>query len=120
MIKELYFPDSIEVRTQNNYTYKANGDNKGDVTFYLTFVHKATTSDDMMIALRWEGGIHPINIFVREDKLVVPENPLIDEPTTTTTTTIFIVLILASKKVTTLKEIKSEFRVLAAWNNHKG
>ena len=54
LIKELYLPDSIEGRTQNNYTYKTNGDNKGDVTFYLTFVHKATTSDDMMIALHWE------------------------------------------------------------------
>ena len=64
LIKELYFPDSVEGRTQNNYTYKTNGDNKGDVTFYLTFVHKATTSDDMIITLHWEGGIHLINIFV--------------------------------------------------------
>ena len=79
LIKELLFPDSVEVRTQNNYSYKTNGDNKGDVTFYLTFVHKATTSDDMMIALRWEGGIHLINIFVSKDKVVVSENPLIDE-----------------------------------------
>ena len=43
LIKELYFPDSVQGRTQNNYTYQTNGDNKGDVTFYLTFVHKATT-----------------------------------------------------------------------------
>ena len=34
----------------------------------------------MMIALHWEGGIHLIYIFVSEDKLVVSENPLIDEP----------------------------------------
>ena len=61
LIKELYFPDSVEGRTQNNYTYQTNGDNKGDVTFYLTFVHKATTSDNMMIALHWEAGpIQPI------------------------------------------------------------
>ena len=45
LIKELYFPDSVEGRTQNYYTYETNGDNKGYVTFYLTFVHKATTSD---------------------------------------------------------------------------
>ena len=83
LIKELYFPDSIEGRTQNDYTYKINGDNKGDVTFYLTFVHKATTSDDMMIALHWEGGIHPIYIFVSKSSLVVSENSLIDESSLT-------------------------------------
>ena len=40
LIKELYFPDSIRGRTQNNYTYQTNGDNKGDVTFYLTMFIK--------------------------------------------------------------------------------
>ena len=39
LIKELYFPDSIEGRTQNNYSYQKNSDNGGDVTFYLAFVH---------------------------------------------------------------------------------
>ena len=78
LIKELYFPDSVQGRTQNNYTYQTNDDNKGDVTFYLTFVHKATTSDNMMIALHWDAG-RPIYIFVSKDKLVVSENPLIDE-----------------------------------------
>ena len=33
LIKELYFPDSIQGSTQNNYTYQTNGDNKGEVTF---------------------------------------------------------------------------------------
>ena len=33
----------------------------------------------MAIRLEWEGGIHPINIFVSSSKLVVSENPLIDE-----------------------------------------
>ena len=81
LIKELYFPDSIEGRTQNNYTYQTNGDNKGEVTFYLTFEHKATTSDNMMIALHWEGGaIHPIYIFVSKDKVVASRNQLINEP----------------------------------------
>ena len=37
LIKELYFPDSNQGRTQNDYEYYTNGDNKGDVTFYLTF-----------------------------------------------------------------------------------
>ena len=64
LIKELYFPDSIQGRTQNSYTYQTNGDNKGDVTFYLTFVHKATTSDNMRIALNWEGLSRHIFIFV--------------------------------------------------------
>ena len=81
LIKELYFPDSVQGRTQNNYTYQTNGDNKGEVTFYLTFIHKATTSDNMMIALHWEGGaIHPIYIFVSKDKVVASRNLLINEP----------------------------------------
>ena len=80
LIKELYFPDSVEGRTQNNYTYHTNVDNKGDVTFYLTFVHKATTSDNMIMTLRWEGSIHLINIFVSKDKVVASKNPLINEP----------------------------------------
>ena len=83
LIKELYFPDSIQGSTQNNYTYQTNGDNKGEVTFYLTFVHKATTSDSMIIALHWEVGsppIHPIYIFVSKDKVVASRNLLINEP----------------------------------------
>ena len=84
LIKELYFPDSIQGRTQNNYTYRTNGNNNGDATFYLTFVHKATTSDDMIIALRWEGVNHPFYIFVSKDKVVASENPLINEPSLTT------------------------------------
>ena len=83
LIKELYFPDSVEGRTQNNYTYQTNGDNKGDVTFYLTFVHKATTSDNMMIGLHWGGDIHSIHIFISEDRVVVSINPLINEPSLT-------------------------------------
>ena len=80
LIKELYFPDSVEGRTQNNYSYQTNSDNSGDVTFYLTFIHKATTSDSMIITIHWEGGIHPIYIFVSKDRVVVSENPLINEP----------------------------------------
>ena len=79
LIKELYFPDSIQGRTQNNYTYQTNGDNKGDVTFYLTFVHKATTSDSVIIALHWEAG-RPIYIFVSKSSVVASENLLINEP----------------------------------------
>ena len=56
LIKELYFPDSNQRRTQNNYEYETNGDNKGDVTFYLTFQHKTSIGDDnMSISLKWEG-----------------------------------------------------------------
>ena len=78
LIKELYFPDSVQGRTQNNYSYQTNGDNKGDVTFYLTFVHKAT-SDNMMIALHWEGLSDNIYIYVSKDKVETSINPLIDE-----------------------------------------
>ena len=83
LIKELYFPDSVQGRTQNNYTYQTNGDNKGDVPFYLTFVHKATTSDNMMIALHWEGLSRPIYIFVSKDKVVASINTIIDDPSLT-------------------------------------
>ena len=65
LTKELLFPDSVEGRTQNNYTYKTNRNNKGDVTFYLTFVHKRTITrdDNMRITLHWEGGNHPYLYF---------------------------------------------------------
>ena len=79
LIKELYFPDSVEGRTQNNYSYQTNGDNKGEVTFYLTFVHKATTSDSMIITIHWFGGILSIYIFISKDRLVVSKNLLINE-----------------------------------------
>ena len=79
LIKELYFPDSIRGSTQNNYTYQTNGDNKGEVTFYSTFVHKATTSDSMLIALHWDAG-RPIYIFVSKSSVVASENLLINEP----------------------------------------
>ena len=79
LIKELYFPDSVEGRTQNNYSYQTNGDNKGEVTFYLTFVHKATTSDSMIITIHWFGGIPSIYIFISKDRLVVSKNLLINE-----------------------------------------
>ena len=79
LIKELYFPDSIQGRTQNNYSYQTNGDNKGEVTFYLTFVHKATTSDSMIITIHWFGGIPSIYIFISKDRLVVSKNLLINE-----------------------------------------
>ena len=71
LIKELYFPDSVQGRTQNNYTYQTNDDNKGDATFYLTFKHKATTSNNMIMTLHWEGGIPSIHIFVSKDRVVV-------------------------------------------------
>ena len=79
LIKELYFSDSVQGRTQNNYSYQTNGDNKGEVTFYLTFVHKATTSDNMIITIHWFGGIPSIYIFISKDRLVVSKNLLINE-----------------------------------------
>ena len=79
LIKELYFPDSVQGRTQNNYTYQTNDDNKGDATFYLTFQHKATTSDSMIMTLHWEGGIPSIHIFISKDRVVVSKNLLINE-----------------------------------------
>ena len=80
LIKELYFPDSGYARTQNNYLYYTYGDNSGDATFYLTFVHKATTSDNMEIAIHWVGLPGPIYIFVSKDKVETSRNLLIDDP----------------------------------------
>ena len=80
LIKELYFPDSVQGRTQNNFSYQTNGDNKRVVTFYLTFVHKATTSDVMVIGLHWDSNIRPIYILVSKDKVVASFNLLIDDP----------------------------------------
>ena len=80
LIKELYFPDSVYSRNQNNYSYQTNDDNKGDATFYLTFTHKATTSDSMVITLHWEGGIPSIHILISKDRVVVSKNLLINEP----------------------------------------
>ena len=80
LIKELYFPDSVEGRTQNNYTYQTKGENSGDVTFYLTFEHKKNTSDSMIITIHWEGNIPSILIFISKDKVVVSKNQLINEP----------------------------------------
>ena len=80
LIKELYFPDSIQGRTQNSYTYKTNGDKKGDVTFYLTFQHKTSIGDDnMMITFHWIGVSHNVYIFVTKNKVLTSVNPLIDE-----------------------------------------
>ena len=81
LIKEFYFPDSIEGKTQNNYTYQTNVYNKGDVTFYLTFQHKSSTNDSMIITIYWQHihVNHPINIFISKDKVVVSINPLINE-----------------------------------------
>ena len=83
LIKELYFPDSREGRTQNNYTYKTYDYNKRDATFYLTFVHKATTSDDMVISLFWKGLTDNFYILVSKDKVVASVNVLINEPSIT-------------------------------------
>ena len=80
LIKELYFPDSVDSRNQNNYSYQTNDDNKGDATFYLTFTHKATTSDSMVITLHWEHGIPSIHILISKDRVVVSKNLLINEP----------------------------------------
>ena len=80
LIKELYFPDSVQGRTQNSYTYQTNGDNKGDVTFYLTFIHKATTNNNMRIALNWLGLSRHIYIFVSKNKVVASINTIIDDP----------------------------------------
>ena len=80
LIKELYFPDSLEGTTQNYYTYRTTGSNKGDVTFYLTFVHQATTSDTMIIAFQWSSFTGNIYIYVTKDIVEFSINPLANEP----------------------------------------
>ena len=80
LIKELYFPDSNEGRTQNNYAYQTTDSNNGEVTFHLIFVHIATTTDAMIISLRWGGLNEYINIFVTKDIVEVSRNSLLNEP----------------------------------------
>ena len=79
LIKKIYFPDSVESRTQNNYSYLTNDKNNGDLTFYLVFQHDDNTNDSMIITLHWFSDIPLINIFITKDRVIVSKNALINE-----------------------------------------
>ena len=71
----------MKVELKITYQYSTTGNNKGDVTFYSTFQHKSTTNDAMIITSHWTDGVPSINIFVSKDRVIVSNNPLINEPT---------------------------------------
>ena len=83
LITHLYFLDSIEGRTQNNYTYQTQTSNNSKNTFYLTFEHKTSTNDAMIIKIGWPKSL---NFLITKDRIIISENLLIDEPHIYTTT----------------------------------
>ena len=83
LITHLYFLDSIEGRTQNNYTYQTQTSNNSKNTFYLTFEHKTSTNDVMIIQIGWPKSL---NFLITKDSIIISENLLIDEPHIYTTT----------------------------------
>ena len=83
LITHLYFLDLIEGRTQNNYTYQTQTSNNSKNTFYLTFEHKTSTNDAMIIKIGWPKSL---NFLITKDRIIISENLLIDEPHIYTTT----------------------------------
>ena len=79
LIKDLYFSDSNEGRTPNTYAFVTTGDNTGDLTFYYVFQHSAITNNVMAVHfdINNKKGVF---IFVDKSKVVISENPTIDEP----------------------------------------
>ena len=79
LIKDLYFSDSNEGRTPNTYAFVTTGDNTGDLTFYYVFQHSAITNNVMAVHfdIKNKRGVF---IFVDKSKVVISENPTIDEP----------------------------------------
>ena len=79
LIKDLYFFDNVEGRTPNTYAFVPSRDNGGDFTFYYVFQHSATTNNVMTVFFRINF-IRGRFIFFDKSKVVISENPTIDEP----------------------------------------
>ena len=79
LIKDLYFSDSNEGRTPNTYAFVTTGDNTGDLTFYYVFQHSAITNNVMAVHFDIKN-TRGVFIFVDKSKVVISENPTIDEP----------------------------------------
>ena len=79
LIKDLYFCDSNEGRTPNTYAFVTTGDNTGDLTFYYVFQHSAITNNVMAVHFDIKN-TKGVFIFVDKSKVVISENPTIDEP----------------------------------------
>ena len=79
LIKDLYFPDSNEGRTPNTYAFVTTGDNTGDLTFYYVFQHSAIANNVMAVHFDIKN-TRGVFIFVDKSKVVISENPTIDEP----------------------------------------
>ena len=80
LIKEVYFSDSLEGRTPNTYAFTTSGDNKGDFTFYYVFQHSVSTNYVMAVHFNIRFIATGVFIFVDKSKVVISENPTIDEP----------------------------------------
>ena len=79
LIKDLYFSDSNEGKTPNTYAFVTTGDNTGDLTFYYVFQHSAITNNVMAVHFDIKN-TRGVFIFVDKSKVVISENPTIDEP----------------------------------------
>ena len=79
LMKDLYFSDSNEGRTPNTYAFVTTGDNTGDLTFYYVFQHSAITNNVMAVHFDIKN-TKGVFIFVDKSKVVISENPTIDEP----------------------------------------
>ena len=80
LIKDLYFSDSNEGRTPNTYKFVTTGVNRGDLTFYYVFQHRATTNSSMIIDIRYSGLSNNVYMFVDKSKVEISHNPTPDEP----------------------------------------
>ena len=80
LIKDLYFSDNVEGRTTNTYAFVPTGDNGADLTFYYVFQHSASTNSVMSMRFKIQFIRIYLYIFVDKSKVVISENPTIDEP----------------------------------------
>ena len=76
----MYFSDSLEGRIPNTYAFITSGDNKGDFTFYYVFQHSVSTNNVMAVHFNIRFIATGVFIFVDKRKVVISENPTIDEP----------------------------------------
>ena len=87
IIKDLYFPDSREIRTANTYLFNfpvhLDPSNRNNFTFYYVFKHNASTNNVMTIAIHWgkDGNNTQFHLYIHVSKsqIKISINPLINE-----------------------------------------
>ena len=80
LIKDLYFSDSREARAPNIYQFATPNNRVDYFTFYYVFQHSATTNSVMSIYLKYGYLFLRRYIHIDKSKVVLSNNPLIDEP----------------------------------------